>query len=298
MRFRLQPYKGPGTRHKCPNCGSAHSFTYYVDAEEYDRGNVVIFGEDVGRCDNERACGYEKKPNKEAQKKTVGSFVQKEPVYYTKADVQRFRGSSYGNNLSKFLVETMGFDWGQLQKVYKDYCVGSTSNRGIIFWQIDENFRIHRGKIMWYQQNGHREKFFDGKQERGRIQSMWKYLGRPQDIEPEMCYFGQHLIKLYPEKPIALVESEKTALIAAYKIPDYNWMATSSIMNFRNYRLNFLKDFKNDVLIFPDRDGYNEWFQQTQVIQQFFPGVRFIVNSLIIREGNGKEDLADLILRY
>ncbi len=298
MRYRLQPYKGPGTRHECPNCHSKHSFTYYIDANEYERGIVSIFGEEFGRCDNLNSCGYEKKPNGQTQKKEIEKIKKITPIPYTKEDVRRFRHNAFENNLAKFLLEKCNFDYIKLQQVFKDYCIGSTYNRGIIFWQIDEFLNIHRGKIMWYKEDGHREKYFDGKQERGHIQAMWSFLNRSRDIEPEMCYFGQHLCKINPDKPIALVESEKTALIAAYKIPEYNWIATSSIMNFRSYRLNFLKTCqKKEVFIFPDRDGYNDWFEKAQAIKNFFPRKKFIVNSLIIREGKDKEDLADLLLR-
>ena len=37
---------------------------------------------------------------------------------------------------------------------------------------------------------------------------------------------GKYLLPLFPEKPVALVESEKTAIICAGLIPKFIWLAT------------------------------------------------------------------------
>jgi hypothetical protein len=38
------------------------------------------------------------------------------------------------------------------------------------------------------------------------------------DFELKQCYFGEHLLEKYPEKPVAVVESEKTAVDMQYDI--------------------------------------------------------------------------------
>lgn len=38
----------------------------------------------------------------------------------------------------------------------------------------------------------------------------------PQEWELTQCLFGEHLLKKYPDKPVCLVEAEKTALIALH----------------------------------------------------------------------------------
>ena len=40
------------------------------------------------------------------------------------------------------------------------------------------------------------------------------------------CLFGEHLLTRYPERIVALVEAEKTAVIGAGFIPEYVWLAT------------------------------------------------------------------------
>lgn len=40
----------------------------------------------------------------------------------------------------------------------------------------------------------------------------------------KQCLFGEHLLLQYPTKPVAIVESEKSALIASHFMPDlYGW---------------------------------------------------------------------------
>ena len=45
----------------------------------------------------------------------------------------------------------------------------------------------------------------------------------------KQCFFGEHLLNEY--KPIAIVESEKTAIIASAYIPKFNWIAVGSLNN-------------------------------------------------------------------
>lgn len=48
----------------------------------------------------------------------------------------------------------------------------------------------------------------------------------PEDWELTQCLFGEHLLPLYPDKPVALVESEKTAVICSGLMPRFLWRAT------------------------------------------------------------------------
>ena len=36
----------------------------------------------------------------------------------------------------------------------------------------------------------------------------------PENFNLQQCFFGEHLLTLYPDKTVAIVESEKSALIA------------------------------------------------------------------------------------
>lgn len=289
-KYHLEKYAGRSTRHKCPACGRVQSFSYYVDE------NNRPAGPEFGRC-NHTGCGYILYPSGIAATSpdvSTKTAPPPPPIYYTKDEVKRYRAAEMDNALSRFLSQRF-FDIDRLKSVFRDYCIGSVED-GIIFWQIDENCQIHRGKVMWYKDNGHRLKLTrpDGS-EYGKVQMMWKYLNHDRDREPEMCYFGQHLAALHPDKPIAIVESEKTALVMSYLYPDFIWVATLSLNNFQSYRLNFLEHSNRAIVVFPDADGFDLWQEKATSITALMPSLRLFVSPFTRAFGAGKEDLADIV---
>ena len=45
----------------------------------------------------------------------------------------------------------------------------------------------------------------------------------------KQCLFGEHLLSEIPTKPVAIVESEKSALVATHYMPEFIWLATGGI---------------------------------------------------------------------
>ena len=64
-----------------------------------------------------------------------------------------------------------------------------------------------------------------------------KYAGQlPENWELTKCLFGEHLLSAIDEKQktVALVESEKTAIIASSIMPKYIWLATGGKSQFNH----------------------------------------------------------------
>ena len=40
--------------------------------------------------------------------------------------------------------------WEQMVSASCRYCIGSSKKGGVIFWQIDQEGRVHDGKVMYY----------------------------------------------------------------------------------------------------------------------------------------------------
>ena len=107
-------------------------------------------------------------------------------------------------------------------KVFSLYHVGTSKHwlGASIFWQIDILGRIRAGKIMLY-----------NKETGKRIKKPFPHITwlhkliRLKDHELNQCLFGEHLLQQFPEKQIAIVESEKTAILAAAYLPKFNWLA-------------------------------------------------------------------------
>lgn len=283
-KYRLGYYKEVG-KVVCPYCGKKE----FVRLVETATGKIV---EGFGRCDRDTCPSrsisdggvvYPDKPIDTSKFKTVKKD-EKPKVFYDPEIVKEYAENRTENALCRYLLQKAG-DKERFENVLKMYRVGSV-NDGIIFWQIDGSQNVRRGKVMFYDENGHRKKTAGG------ITSMWKILNRDKDNEPEMCCFGQHLVGLLP---VAIVESEKTALVASYAMPELTWIATSSISNFNTNRLQFLNGFKKPVIVFPDYDGYDKWAEQTEFFKAATK-LNISVDDTIKQYGSGKQDLADLFL--
>ena len=51
----------------------------------------------------------------------------------------------------------------------------------------------------------------------------------PDDWTLSQCLFGEHLLPLCPELPVALVEAEKTAVICSAVFPEFLRLATGRL---------------------------------------------------------------------
>ena len=152
----------------------------------------------------------------------------------------------------------------QMQSAASRYRLGATKEGGVIFWEIDAQNRVHTGKIMYYQSDCHRDKTHTPTWVHALIKEEL-----PQDYELQHCLFGLHLINTGAVKPphIAIVESEKTAVIMSEIIPEFIWISCGGLQMFKPELLSPLTDHK--VILFPDTDESGEAFTTwTQIAQQ------------------------------
>jgi hypothetical protein len=84
----------------------------------------------------------------------------------------------------------------------------------------------------------------------------------PEEWALSQCLFGEHLLSMYPDRTVALVESEKTAVFCAGFIPEYVWLATGGKTSLGN-KLDVLSGRK--VVAYPDVDAYGLWCERLSV---------------------------------
>ncbi len=308
--YSLQPYEGPGSRFTCPTCGGTRCFTRYVDE------NGDWLDEAVGRCNHESRCGYhytprqffEDHPSARADWKenffripqqTIKKTVKKQ-LWTIGADIVKSTvNPAIDSDFTAFLSSLIGRE--KTCEAINAYCLGVTKNRDVIFYQLDTEGRCRTGKIMKYdRKTGHRIK---DEKVGGKI--TWVHtilrlskdplLRLPSGWELTQCLFGEHLLKQYPFKPVALVESEKTAVICSAFWPEYIWLATGGKSQF-NDRLQVLKGRK--VVAFPDVDGYAEWKAKLSQVR----GLDIVVSDVLEKEASFEDranhvDIADLLIR-
>lgn len=118
-----------------------------------------------------------------------------------------------------------------------------------------------------------------------------------RDFNLKQCLFGEHLLIRYEEKPVALVESEKSAIICSFYYPEYVWLATGGLNNLNAEKCRVLKG--RTVILFPDLGAEEKWLTAATKIPalrrcRIYTGLRKIATAEEISKGL---DIGDYLLR-
>lgn len=303
-RFHLQKYR-PGSKICCPACGRKQCFTRYIDED-----GAVVFPDNVGLCDHINSCGYHYSPKAfftDHPDANSSSDIDRchvipkrrdpvEPVLpsYMSEDIMLRTMTNYElNPLFLYLSSIWGeVKTGQLMEQYK---VGTSKKWGgsAVFWQVDVNGRVRAGKIMLYDPHtGHRVK-------EPRSYVCWAHSElKLQGFHLRQCLFGEHLLTKNPAMPVAIVESEKTALIATAFVPDILWLATGGMNGcFNAETMSVLKD--RNVTLFPDLGGFEAWNQKASILSGICQ--RVVVFDMLEKNATDEQrsrglDIADFLL--
>ncbi|MFT5253776.1 MAG: hypothetical protein ACI87N_002821, partial [Flavobacteriales bacterium] len=202
----------------CPNC-SKRSFVRFVDSE-----TGKYLAENYGRCDRESECRYYSNPANEKKHFSMSKTPEISLTSYIAINTMNETETRYSqNNFVKFLLNH--FTVRQVGITLEVYRVGTSKHwKGAsIFWQIDAKNRVRTGKIMLYNESS-------GK----RIKEPYSHVNwvhsvlKLKGFNLKQCLFGLHRINIELSNPIAIVESEKTAVIMSIVAPDFIWLATGS----------------------------------------------------------------------
>ena len=190
-----------------------------------------------------------------------------------------------------------------MMSIREMYFVG-TSTKGetkgwSIWWQIDEKLRVRTGKLMAYKEDGHRNK--ELRYSFNWVHSLLKKAGKWSEDKAQVktCLFGLHLINVFPDAEVCIVESEKSAVIcSAFCDPTKRlWMATAGKSALTREKLQPLIDAKRYIVLYPDYDGYEEWTAAAKRIQYDRISVSNQVRKYWQPVDGEKADMADIMLR-
>ena len=292
-RFQLE--KG-GVKHPCPACHQMR-LVRYVDSFT---GEPVA--DEVGRCDRESSCGYHLRPREyfhltgknffDIPKPARKPQIEPEPVQPSFIDIKIMQASMsrYNeNNFCRWLVSVFGEDRAfELTAAYNigtsKYWAGSC-----VFWQVDKYGQIRTGKIMRYNaETGRRVK--DLRNPITWVHSVMKV----QPYHLQQCLFGEHILSMESDKPVAVVESEKTAIVASGFVPGFVWLATGGKTSKLKEKLQAVAGRK--VKLYPDLMAFDDW----RKVAAGLPGVT--VSDILERRASEADraaglDLADYLLR-
>lgn len=315
-RFQLAHYTRTADWLICPNCGK-RQLVPYVDTESGE-----ILDPTCGRCNRESNCGYHLPPS-EFFKQNPGARPQgdawREPPTWLKNQSQRPKPVQQPpkpaapicelpkeivektilpepeSNFMKFL-DTL-FDPLIVEGLQFMYNLGVTKNREVIFYQKDIKGRYRGGKIVQYNPALGKRIKNGGGIPVNWVHPLFKKRGFiPEDWTMTQCLFGEHLLAEYPEKPVILVEAEKTAIICCGFMPEYNWLATGGKTQLGE-KLNVLKGY--DVTALPDIDAVEYW---TEYFAKF-TGADIKVEDPYGDDATDEDrenqiDIADLLIRW
>lgn len=239
----------------CPKCGQRRFVPFVLSVD-----GQTLAGENFGRCDREQSCGYFRYPSFASQ--IVTAPPQPAPVLPPALFHNLPTGNitdnntlwrAYGRVLGKALKTSLFF-----------YKCGTDSDGACVFPQFDGTY-YRTAKSILYDGSGHRVKNFNAKQLPVR---WWHKLPENRNYMQchrlSQCFFGQHLLKEFPEAEVAIVESEKTAvLISAIdsRSPQERiWIACGGSQMLKGaIDLSILKG--REVTLFPDDGQYFNWLR-------------------------------------
>lgn len=110
--------------------------------------------------------------------------------------------------------------------------------------------------------------------------------------------FGLHLLKESEGKPIAVVESAKTAVIMTTIEPKALWLAVGSLSNLNEQRLIEVKGA--DIVLYPDLGAFDKWSIKAEELKT--KGFKIAVSELLERAASDFDrqqglDIADYFLK-
>lgn len=168
------------------------------------------------------------------------------------------------------------------------YCSGCT-----IYWQVDDSEKVRSGKIMLYDR-------VTGK----RIKKPYNHITWVHSIlydnyNLKQCFFGEHLMQSNTTLPIAIVESEKSALIASCYLPQYLFLASGGkhgCFSAENYE----KFVGRKVVLFPDLGAIELWEKKAEQMREL--GIEVVVFDFLERNATPEQiregyDIADFLLQ-
>ena len=297
-------------KHKCPYCGRKRKFVLYVNNKTGEPLHST-----VGRCDGSDKCGMHYPPRQyfadnaisldsheeyKPRIKTIPKPVPKPKPSYIDANVYKKCLTGYEDNRFICYLRSIVKDDDTAMKTAGRYFIGTSNEFGggaAVFPQIDLQGNIRTAKIMQYSAStGKRVKRETRNGKVPLINWVHNILNLP-DFNLSQCFFGEHLLS-ERYKTVAVVESEKTAVIASVYFPDMIWLACGGKHGLNTDKCHCLKG--RNVILFPDAKAFDDWNKKAKELSTI---CSVSVFSMIEEHATDTEqdaglDLADYLVRY
>jgi hypothetical protein len=292
--FYITPAKN---MYKCFGCGIGGDAVHFL--EQYRKMTypealdylAAMYNISADTTDSRPAQRYTTPPAPAAPPPPPPSYVPKDVL---RATLKRYEE----NNFALFLIGKFGTEVAA--NLIGKYIVGTAKDRKNIFWQIDSGGHVRGGKVMQYDPA-------TGKRDR-KVNPTWTHtLKKMEGFNLCQCWYGEHLLSTRPGVPVAIVESEKTAMIASLYFPGMVWIAAGG-KGIQDEKWPPLKGRR--IVLFPDaslpdekkgKTPYQLWSERAAALQK--EGYKVTISDLLERRATTEQraagyDLADYLLPY
>lgn len=230
--FKYQFEKAPAKKGTCPSCEHKGEFRYYVGLPR-----------EYGKCERANNCGYHKKPDGSLRVNNEIPIKKPEPkIIFPDDELCRF---TINNQMSSFHIFCTGEKLNIPKEHLEKWNVGSRLNErknSIETAYVYQNIHHKYVNIRYfeYSNNGNRNK----------AHNPYSLKAPDTNTKYSICLYGEHLLS--KDKIICLIESEKTAVIASFFYPDFDWLATGGKSGLTDEKISVL--FNREIYYLNDAD--------------------------------------------
>ncbi|WP_022821888.1 DUF6371 domain-containing protein [Hymenobacter norwichensis] len=237
-RYSLE--KHPKPKGQCPSCGEKKVFRYFQDEE----GNRL--DEQYGICDRQAKCGHDHRPSGELFTRSGTAADAPESITLKPAtDVAELllaKTKDHTSNLHKY-ARTLTIPAEHLER----WAVATDRDR-TVFLHLDGEKQLVNAKWFKYGEDGKRDKLtqpysFASTDEEKKKSARYAF-----------CFYGEHLLRHDDaQRPICVVESEKSAVLASFFYPHLDWLACGSANGITDEKIAAL--YNRPIWWLADADG-------------------------------------------
>jgi hypothetical protein len=220
------------------------------------------------------------------------------PSFIPKSDFRQSLKEYDKNNFAAFLVNRFGKQTAA--DLIGRYAIGTAKGGKALFFYIDSRGNVRSGKRMRYNPiTGKRIRTEDKKDATFIHTGEFNYVP---------CWYGEHLLPKRPGAPVAIVESEKSAILASLYLPAFVWLAVGGSGLPKSPDGWKVLEGRRIVLYPdcdpPDKDGktpFQKWSEHADALRKL--GYNIAVSDLLESTATdairaNKYDLADYLLKY
>ena len=294
----LRPHR-QGGKMICPKCGRK-SFVPYI---YNDTGEII--DPTCGRCDHEQSCGYHLPPaeffkaNPDHNNGRGGFMPYTRPIPTTidfcgldEWAARQTADEALESDFARGLVNY--FDTEAVKSAISRYHIQSIGRgRNTAFPCISVDGMVTDVMVLGYQADLHRNDvcyhYYGDTAQKEQLKADY-----PEGYKYDPCYFGEHLLAEQTDKNVAVVESQKSAVICSMLFPDMLWLASCGCGNFNVTKSRVLKDRR--VFVYSDKGSSEKWQKVVSELQTIGYNIHLRPIMEDFAEYGANADVVDVIM--